>query len=149
MQDQVFSLDAGQEGGKRYSVINFTDRGDYSIMDAFAAKKRIDALPAEQRQAQWKKFAETHPGDANRIVLGRAADTSAVLKMNRHTRTRPAGHQGGGQRLTEHSVSRRGWQSREPAPSVELAVAEKALPGGEVTPAASPNRGEASSEGGG
>lgn len=81
MQDQVFSLDAGQEGGKHYSVINFTDRGDYSIMDAFEAKKRIDALPAEQRQAEWKKFTETHPGDANRIVLGRAADTSAALKM--------------------------------------------------------------------
>lgn len=81
MQDQVFSLDAGQEGGKHYSVINFTDRGDYAIMDAFEAKKRIDALPAEQRQAEWKRFAETHPGDANRIVLGRAADASAVLKM--------------------------------------------------------------------
>ena len=81
MQDQVFSLDAGQEAGKHYSVINFTDRGDYSIMDAFEAKKRIDALPAERRQAEWKKFTETHPGDANRIVLGRARDTSAVLKM--------------------------------------------------------------------
>ena len=81
MQDQGFSLDAGQEGAKHYSVINFTDRGDYSIMDAFEAKKRIDALPAEQRQAEWKKFMETHPGDASRMVLGRAADTSAVLKM--------------------------------------------------------------------
>jgi hypothetical protein len=50
-------------------------------MDAFEAKKRIDALPAEQRQAEWKKFMETHPGDASRMVLGRAADTSAVLKM--------------------------------------------------------------------
>lgn len=81
MQDQVFSLDAGQEGGKHYSVMNFTDRGDYSIMDAFDAKKRIDALPAEQREAEWKKFMETHPGDANRVVLGRARDKSAVLKM--------------------------------------------------------------------
>jgi len=81
MQDQVFSLDAGQEGGEHYSVINFSDRGDYSVMDAFEAKTRIDALPAEQRQAEWKKFMKTHPGDANRVVLGRAADTSAVLKM--------------------------------------------------------------------
>jgi len=81
MQDQVFSLDAGQEGGEHYSVINFSDRGDYSVMDAFDAKTRIDALPAEQRQAEWKKFMKTHPGDANRVVLGRAADTSAVLKM--------------------------------------------------------------------
>jgi hypothetical protein len=81
MQDQVFSLDAGQDGNKHYSVIKFTDRGDYSIMDAFEAKKRIDALPGEQRQGEWKRFMETHPGDANRIVLGRATDNSAVLKM--------------------------------------------------------------------
>src|SRR5947207_1804741 len=51
------------------------------IVEEFEAKKRIDALPAEQRQGEWKKFMETHPGDANRIVLGRATDTSAVLKM--------------------------------------------------------------------
>jgi len=81
MQDQVFSLDARQDGGKHYSMMNFTDRGDYSIMDAFEAKKRIDALLADQRQAEWKKFMETHPGDAHRIVLGRARDESAVLKM--------------------------------------------------------------------
>lgn len=81
MQDQVFSIDAGQDGGKHYSLMNFTDRGDYSIMDAFEAKKRIDSLSAEQQQAEWKKFFETHPGDAHRIVLGRARDESAVLKM--------------------------------------------------------------------
>jgi hypothetical protein len=81
MQDQVFSIDAGQEGGKHYSLMNFTDRGDYSIMDAFDAKKRIDALPADQQGSEWKKFRETHPGDAHRIVLGRARDESAVLKM--------------------------------------------------------------------
>jgi hypothetical protein len=45
MQDQVFSLDAGREGGEHYSVINFSDRGDYSVMDAFEAKQRIAALP--------------------------------------------------------------------------------------------------------
>ena len=89
IQDQVFSLDAGQEGGKHYSVINFTDRGDYSIMDAFEAKKRIDGLTAEQRQAEWKKFMETHPGDANRIVLGRAADT-----IRRAEDERPKGETG-------------------------------------------------------
>ena len=81
MQDQVFSIDAGEDGGKHYSLMNFTDRGEYSIMDAFEAKKRIDALPAEQQEGEWKKFMETHPGDAHRIVLGRARDESAVLKM--------------------------------------------------------------------
>ena len=81
MQDQVFSIDAGQDGGKHYSLMNFTDRGEYSILDALEAKRRIDTLPADQQPGEWKKFMETHPGDAHRIVLGRARDESAVLKM--------------------------------------------------------------------
>jgi hypothetical protein len=120
MQDQVFSLDAGQEGGEHYSVINFSDRGDYSVMDAFEAKKRIDALPAEQRQAEWKKFMKTHPGDANQDGAGPRGRYIRRAENERPTRARPAGHQGGGRRFTEHSVPRRGRQSREPAPSVEV-----------------------------
>jgi hypothetical protein len=81
MQDQVFSVDAGQEGSKHYSLISIMDRGDYPITDAIEASKRIETLPPEQQQAEWKKFAGTHPGDASRIVFGRANDASAVLKM--------------------------------------------------------------------
>src|SRR2546429_7014576 len=73
MQDQVFSLDAGQEGGEHYSVINFSDRGDYSVMDAFDAKTRIDALPAEQRQAGGKQIMTTPPGGAARRAPRRPA----------------------------------------------------------------------------
>lgn len=80
MQDQVFSIDAEQDGGKLLSLIKITDRGDYSIRDALEAKKRIDFLPVRQQEAEWRKFLEMHPGDANRIVLGRARDKSAVLK---------------------------------------------------------------------
>lgn len=81
MQDQVFSIDAGQEGSKHFSLISIADRGDYPITEAFEASKRIEALPPEQQQAEWKKFEESHPGDASRIVLGRANDASVVLKM--------------------------------------------------------------------
>src|SRR5437899_12282517 len=77
MQDQVFSLDAGQEGGEHYSVINFSERGDYSVMDAFDAKTRIDAMPAEQRQVERKKSMKTHPLVAKRVVLARTAYRSA------------------------------------------------------------------------
>jgi hypothetical protein len=81
MQDQVFSVDAGQDGSKHYSLISIADRGDYPITEALEASKRIQTLAADQQQAEWKKFAESHPGDASRIVFGRANDASAVLKM--------------------------------------------------------------------
>jgi hypothetical protein len=81
MQDQVFSVDAGQEGSKHFSLISIVDRGDYPITEALEASKRIEALPPDQQQAEWKKFAQTHPGDASRIVFGRADDASTVLKM--------------------------------------------------------------------
>jgi hypothetical protein len=47
-------------------------------------------------------------------------------------------NQGGSQRLTEHSVSRPGRQSGEPASSADVDVGERALAGGEATHSASP-----------
>ncbi len=81
MQDQIFAIDAGQEGDHHGSVLKITDRGDYPITEAMAAAERIRALPQAQQAAEWKKFQATHPGDNNRIVLGRAGDKSAVLRL--------------------------------------------------------------------
>ena len=81
MQDQIFVIDAGQDGDAHYSAILISDRGDYPITDAMEAAQRIAKLPPEQRQAEWKKFAASHPGDHTRIALGRADDKSVVLRM--------------------------------------------------------------------
>ena len=81
MQDQTFSIDAGEEDGKRYSAITISDRGDYPITEGLEAVQRIHALPQEQRQAEWKKFMASHPGDHSRIAFGRSTDKSAVLRM--------------------------------------------------------------------
>lgn len=81
MQDQTFSIDAGEESGKRYSAITISDRGDYPITEALEAVQRIHALPEDQRAAEWKQFAATHPGDHTRIAFGRSTDKSAVLRM--------------------------------------------------------------------
>jgi hypothetical protein len=51
------------------------------ITEGFEAGKRIDALPKEQREAEWKKFSATHPGDHNRITLARFGDKSVGLRM--------------------------------------------------------------------
>lgn len=81
MQDQIFTIDAGQEGKSGYSTLTMQDRGDYSIVDALEASNRIAKLPEEQRAAEWKKFAATHPGDHTRVVLGRATDGGSVLRL--------------------------------------------------------------------
>jgi hypothetical protein len=81
MQDQIFTIDAGQEGKSNYSTLTMQDRGDYSIEEAIEANNRISKLPEDQHAAEWKKFAATHPGDHTRVVLGRARDGSSVLRL--------------------------------------------------------------------
>jgi hypothetical protein len=81
MQDQIFTIDAGRDGDKKYSLLRMDDRGDYDIMDALEAVTRISKLPANQQQAELKKFQETHPGDHPRVILGRASDGGAALQL--------------------------------------------------------------------
>lgn len=80
-QDQIFSVDSGREGERKFSAIKIGERGDYPIQEAYDASLRIDKLPEAQRKAEWDKFFATHKGDANRIYLGRSADKSASLKI--------------------------------------------------------------------
>ncbi len=81
MQDQMFTVDAGTDGGKDYSELTMQDRGDYPITDAMEAQHRIEALPESERSAAWAKFRAAHPGDAKRVVLGRAEDGSSRLEL--------------------------------------------------------------------
>jgi hypothetical protein len=90
-QDQVFSIDAGEEDGRRRSGVAIWDRGDYPITDALEASIRIQKLPEAQQEAQWKKFATSHPGDTQRAYLGRVGDRSVGLRLmdqNGHDRLR-------------------------------------------------------------
>lgn len=81
MQDQIFSIDAGREGEKRWSVMAFTDRGEYPITEALDFVKQTRALPSSERAAAWEKFRKTHPGDNNRVVIGRTSDNSSILRL--------------------------------------------------------------------
>jgi len=80
-QDQVFTIDTGEEDGKRQSGLGIWDRGDYPILDALEAVTRIRALPKEQQEAEFKKFFSTHTGDAPRAYLGRVGDGSVALRL--------------------------------------------------------------------
>ena len=81
MQDQIFTIDAGREGDKKFSLLRIDDRGDYPITDALEALTRISKLPENQQAAELKKFLETHPGDHPRVILGRARDGGSVLQL--------------------------------------------------------------------
>ncbi len=81
MQDQIFTIDAGRDGDKKYSLLAMSDRGDYPLTEALDAVTRIRKLPADQQSAELKKFQDTHPGDNPRVILGRARDGASVLRL--------------------------------------------------------------------
>ena len=81
MQDQIFTIDAGRDGDKKFSLLRMDDRGEYPITDALEALTRISKLPKEQQESEFKKFVATHPGDHPRVILGRARDGGSVLQL--------------------------------------------------------------------
>lgn len=81
MQDQIFTIDAGRDGDRKFSLLRMDDRGDYPLMDALDAVSRITKLPKEQQESEFKKFVATHPGDHPRVILGRARDGGSVLQL--------------------------------------------------------------------
>jgi hypothetical protein len=80
-QDQVFSIDAGEENGKRTSEMRLIDQPDHPITEEIAAAERIGKLPKGQQAAAWKQFRDTTPHSETRIVLGRSDDRSVALRL--------------------------------------------------------------------
>jgi len=80
-QDQIFTIDAGRDGDKKFSLLRMDDRGDYPITEALDAITRIRKLPADQQSAELQKFFAAHPGDHPRVILGRARDGSSLLQL--------------------------------------------------------------------
>lgn len=80
-QDQIFTIDAGRDGDKKFSLLRMDDRGDYPITEALEAITRISKLPKDQQETEFKKFVAAHPGDHPRVILGRARDGGSVLQL--------------------------------------------------------------------
>jgi hypothetical protein len=81
MQDQIFTIDAGRDGDKKYSLLRMDDRGDYPITEALEAINRISKLPEKEQQAELKRLVAAHPGDHPRVILGRARDGGSTLQL--------------------------------------------------------------------
>ncbi len=80
-ENQIFALDAGQEGNDKFSRITIGDQGDYPIEEKRKAEDRIDKLPADKRDEAWGEFFATHRHDVKRLVVGRAPDGSVGLSL--------------------------------------------------------------------
>jgi hypothetical protein len=80
-ENQIFALDAGQEGKDKFSRITMTDQGDYPVEEKRKAEDRIGKLPPEKQEDAWGDFFASHKHDVNRLVLGRAPDGSVGLSL--------------------------------------------------------------------
>jgi hypothetical protein len=81
MENQIFAIDAGQEGNDKFSRITIADQGDFPIEEKRKANDEIQKLPEDKREAAWDKFFSTHRHDAKRMVAGRFPDGSVGLEL--------------------------------------------------------------------
>jgi hypothetical protein len=80
-ENQVFAVDAGQEGKNKFSRITMADQGDYPMEEKRKANDEIERLPANEQDAAWGKFYASHRHDVKRVALGRAPDGSVGLEL--------------------------------------------------------------------
>ena len=80
-ENQVFAIDAGQEGKDKFSQITMTDQGDFPIEEKRIANEQIERLPANEQDAAWDKFFATHRHDMRRLALGRNREGSVSLEL--------------------------------------------------------------------
>ena len=80
-ENQIFAIDAGQEGNGKFSRITMTDQGDFPIEEKRKANEEIDKLPPDKQDAAWDRFFASHRHDVQRLALGRSPDGSVGLKL--------------------------------------------------------------------
>jgi len=80
-ENQVFAIDAGQEGKDKFSQITMADQGDFPIEEKRKANEEIQKLPAEKQDAAWSNFFAAHRHDVKRLNLGRSADGTVGLSL--------------------------------------------------------------------
>ena len=80
-QDQVFSIDAGEEDGKRTSELRILDQPDHPITEDLAEGAKVAGLPQAKQAAEWQRYRAGKPHAEPRIFLGRSDDRSVALRL--------------------------------------------------------------------
>jgi len=81
-ENQIFALDAGQDGKDKFSRITIFDQGDYPVEEKRKAEDQIGKLPTDKQDDAWGEFFATHRHDVPRLVLGRSPDGSVGLSLH-------------------------------------------------------------------
>jgi hypothetical protein len=81
-QDQVFTIDASEDGGYRKARLSIWDRPDYSIGELLALQERIRGLPEEQQKEEYSKFFAQREKAQPRLFLGKSDNGSVSLRLN-------------------------------------------------------------------
>ncbi len=77
-QDQVFTIDASEDGGFRKARLSIWDRPDYSIEELLALQNRIKNMPEDKKKAEYAKFFAGREHAQPRVFLGKS-DNGSVL----------------------------------------------------------------------
>jgi hypothetical protein len=80
-QDQVFTIDAGQQGKRRRAGLSLVDDPDYPISDLIDLTERIGKLPPDEQKAEITKFTKARGGPHQRLYLGKSDDHAVALKL--------------------------------------------------------------------
>lgn len=80
-QDQVFTIDAGHEGGKRRSGMAIIDRPDYPILEDIEFMDRVKGLAKDEQMAEFERYKKSHAAPQRRLYLGRVEDDSVGLRL--------------------------------------------------------------------
>ena len=81
-QDQVFTLDASEDGGNRKVGVSVWDRPDYSIEELIVLTERVKNLPESEQKAEISKFLAGRESAYPRLYLGKSHNGSVSLRLN-------------------------------------------------------------------
>jgi hypothetical protein len=81
-QDQVFTLDASEDGGNRKAGVAVWDRPDYSIEELMLLTERVKKLPEKEQKAEISKFFAGRESAQPRLYLGKSHNGSVSLRLN-------------------------------------------------------------------
>lgn len=80
-QDQIFTIDAGQQGDKSAEAMSLVDRPAYPISELVALTDKIKDFPESKKKEEIANFLKTHEPPHQRLYLGRGADKSVALRL--------------------------------------------------------------------
>jgi hypothetical protein len=81
-QDQVFTIDASEDGGNRKAGLSVWDRPDYSIEELILLQERVKELPEKEKKAEFAKFFSERESAHPRLYLGKSHNGSVSLRLN-------------------------------------------------------------------